>query len=55
MKNELGGKVMVKFIRLRAKADSYLTNDGNENKKAKCTKKSVPQKENLNLKIIKIV
>ena len=41
MKDELGGKTMIKFVGLRAKAYSYLTDGGNENKKAKGTKKCV--------------
>ena len=40
MKSELGGKTMIKFVRLRVKTCSYL--DGNSvDKKAKHTKKSV--------------
>ena len=38
MKDELGGKIMVTFLGLRAKTYSYLTDDGSENKKAKGTK-----------------
>ena len=38
MKNELGGEIMNKFVGLRAKTYSYLTDDNNENKKAKDTK-----------------
>ena len=41
MKDELGGKIMTKFVGLRAKTYSYLIDDGNEDKKAKGTKKSV--------------
>ena len=37
-KDELSGKIMKKFVGLRAKAYSYLTNDSSENKKAKGTK-----------------
>ena len=54
MKDELGRKVMTKFIGLRAKAYSYLIDDGNKDKKAKGTKNCVIKKA-LNLKIIKIV
>ena len=41
MKDELGGKVMIKFVRLRAKTYSYLIDDVSEDKKAKGTKKCV--------------
>ena len=41
MKDELGGKFMTKFLRLRAKTYSYLIDDGSEDKKAKGTKKCV--------------
>ena len=54
MKDELGGKIMIEFVGLRAKTYSYLTDDGSEDKKAKRTK-SVSSKENLDLKIIKTV
>ena len=54
MKDELCGKIMTKFVGLRAKTCSYLIDDGSENKKAEGTK-SASQKENLNLKIIKTV
>ena len=39
MKDELGGKIMTKFVRLRAKTYSCLIDDGREDKKAKGTKK----------------
>ena len=39
IKDELGRKIMTKFVRLRAKTYSYLTNDVSEDKKAKGTKK----------------
>ena len=32
MKNELGGKIMTKFVELRAKTYSYLTDDDSENR-----------------------
>ena len=38
MKNELGGKTMAKFVRLRAKTYSYLIDDGSKDEKAKGTK-----------------
>ena len=41
MKDELGGKIMTKFVGLRAKTYSYLISDGNEDKKAKGTKTCV--------------
>ena len=52
MKDELSGKIMTKFVGLRAKACSCLIDDGSENKKAKGTKKCFIKK-NLNLKIMK--
>ena len=45
IKDELGGKVMKEFIGLRPKCYSYLTDDGNVDKKAKGTKKCVIKKE----------
>ena len=41
MKDELGGKIMTKFVGLRAKTYSYLIDDGSEDKKAKGTKKCI--------------
>ena len=41
MKDELGGKILTKFIGLGAKTYSYLIDDGSEDKKAKGTKKCV--------------
>ena len=41
MKDKLGGKIMTKFIALRPKAYSYLTDDCKEDKKAKGTKRCV--------------
>ena len=38
-KDELGGKMMTKFVALRAKAYGYLDDDGSENKKSKSTKR----------------
>ena len=54
MKDELGGKMMIKFVGLRAKTYSCLIDDGSEDKKAKRIKKCII-KINLNLKVIKIV
>ena len=39
MKDELGRKIMNEFVRLRANTYCYLKNDGNEDKKAKSTKR----------------
>ena len=39
MKDELGEKIMIKFVRLRAKNYGYLIDEGSEDKKAKSTKK----------------
>ena len=41
MKDELGGKIMTEFVALRPKTYSYLTDDCEEDKKAKGTKKCV--------------
>ena len=41
LKDELGGKIMTKFVGLRAKTYSYLIDEVIENKKAKGTKKCV--------------
>ena len=41
MKDELGGKIMIEFVVLRAKAYSYLTDDDIAVKKAKGRKKCV--------------
>ena len=40
-KDELRGKIMIEFVRLRGKTWSYLRDDGSEHKKAKGTKKCV--------------
>ena len=41
VKNELGGKIMIKFVGLKAKTNSYLIDDGSKDKKANGTKKCV--------------
>ena len=41
MKNELGGKIMTKFVGLGAKTYNYLIDDSSGDKKAKGTKKCV--------------
>ena len=41
MKDELGRKIMAKFVGLRAKTYMYLRDDNSEDKKAKSTKKCV--------------
>ena len=38
MKDKLGGKIMITFVRLRAKTYDYLIDDGSEDKIAKVTK-----------------
>ena len=45
IKDELGGKIMTKFIGFRAKAYNYLIDDGNEDKRAKGTKMCVIKRE----------
>ena len=41
MEDELGGKFMIKFVKLIAKTCSYLIDDNNEDKTGKGTKKFV--------------
>ena len=45
MKDELIGKMMSKFVVLRAKAYSYLMDDGNQDKKVKGTKKCIVKRK----------
>ena len=45
VKDELGGRIMKELIGLRPKCYSYLTDDGNVDKKAKGTKECVIKKE----------
>ena len=52
MKDELGGKIVTKVVKLIAKTYSYVIYDGSEDKKTTGTKKCA-LKENLNLKITK--
>ena len=52
-KDELGGKIITEFVALRAKAYSYLDDDGNKHKKSKGTKKCVI-KQKLMFQIFKI-
>ena len=44
MKDELGGKIIPKFVTLRPKTYSYLTDDDKDDKKAKGTKKCIIKK-----------
>ena len=41
MEDKLGGKIMTKFVRSKAKFYRYLIDDGNEDKKQKTQKKCV--------------
>ena len=41
IKDELGGKIMIKFVGLRPKTNSYLMDDSSSDKKAKGTKECV--------------
>ena len=45
MKDELGGQIMTKFVRLRAKTYSYVIDDDSKDKKAKGTKKCVKKRK----------
>ena len=44
IKDELGGKIMTKFVGLKEKTCNYLIDDDSEDKKAKGTKKSAIKK-----------
>ena len=44
MKDELGGKIMTKFVGLKAKSYSYLIDDVSEYEKVKVTKKGKKRK-----------
>ena len=44
MKDELGRKIMTEFVALRPKTCSYLTDDCEEDKKSKVTKKCVTKR-----------
>ena len=45
MKNKVGGELTKEFIGLKAKAYSWLTDNNDEDKKAKSTKKCVIKKK----------
>ena len=47
MKDESGGKIMTKFAALRPKTYFYLMDDGNNDKKAKGTKKCVIKRRHI--------
>ena len=44
MTDELGGNIMKKIVRLRAKSYSYLKDDGSEDKRAKALKSVIKRK-----------
>ena len=44
MKDELGGKIITEFVTVRPKTYSFLTDDGNEDKKVKGTKRCIIKK-----------
>ena len=52
MKDELGGQIMKKLVRLRAKSYNYLKDNNDADKNAKGTKRSVVKKP-LNFKVTK--
>ena len=41
MRDELGGKIMKEFVQLKGKTCNSLTDNNNESKKAKFTKKGI--------------
>ena len=45
MKDKFGGKIIAKFVGLRAKTYSFLLDDGSEDKKEKCTKTCVVKRK----------
>ena len=45
MKDEIGGKIMTKFVRLKAKTCIYVIDDGSEDKKNKRHKKVYHKKK----------
>ena len=45
MKDELGGKIMTKFVVLKAKTYSYLIDYESEDRKSKRNKKTCPKKK----------
>ena len=45
MKDEIGGKIMTKFVRLKAKTCIYVIDDGSEDKKNKRYKKVYHKKK----------
>ena len=51
MKDQLGGKIMTKFVGLRAKTYSYLTGDGSEDNKNKIHNKVCHNKKTKNRKL----
>ena len=55
MKHKLDGKIMTKFVGLRARAYSYLIDDGSGDKKVKGTKECVIKRKLKFQKIIKTV
>ena len=54
MKNELGTKIMTKFVGLRRKTFSYLIDGGSGNKNTKGTKKQIINRRFSGLKAIKL-